>query len=150
MKYLLIIALTVSHSVLSAQKYLKVIEATSHQWAGGMPQSGSGVEYRVIIKLLTNTKVNFNDIWIGQLYGKPEIRNKRNTKDGEVIKGDTIILSYNDRHIPPQYKQNTDKLISKKVPYSCSGAALIGYNIQKMHKYITIKEFKKLPASNYP
>jgi hypothetical protein len=57
----------------SAQKYVKVVEATSQSWSGGRVESGSGTTYSIKVAVKGCQKVKFDGFWSRSDYCVPEV-----------------------------------------------------------------------------
>ena len=136
-----------------AQKHFTILSATSAGWAGGMPQSGSGVRYMIKLRLNTSARLTFLAIWIGKDdYAIPEVYPMRELKR-ELRAGDTVIVNYN--HLSPRMQVdpagNVPKATAvKPAPISYKGAALLSYTVKKVLRYRIIPAFAVLPYNNYP
>ena len=151
LKYIAILLISLIVSGVHAQKYFKVIDATSMAFAGGMAQSGSGVTYTVKAILLTNQKVTFNDFWIGKEYGEPTTMSASYTDGRKLVKGDTLLIRYTVHHYPPNSPlNNVPKAEYKSPPIHIQGEALLGFTVGKATRYRSIEKFKMLKAQSYP
>jgi len=148
----LIFAVWALPHTISAQKYFKVLDATSVSWSGGMRQSGTGTTYYIKAVLLTNQKVTFSDIWIGKEYGVPRAASATYTDGRSLSKGDTVLISYSSIHHyePSPNAQEPPKPVYKSPPYPIRGEALLGFTAGKGTKYRSIEKFRSLPPLNYP
>jgi hypothetical protein len=105
MKHIGLITLTlvvglITTSATSAQKYFKILDATSVSWSGGMPQTGSGATYTVRAVLTTDEKVTFKDFWLGKEYAIPEVASVSYSDGRALKKGDTLLVKYTEHHYP--------------------------------------------------
>ena len=134
-----------------AQKYFKVLDATSTSFAGGIPQNGSGTSYHVVIKLLTNQKVTFSDIWIGKEYGEPETASFSYSDGRQLVKGDTVLIRYTIHHYPAGSPlNNITKPAYKSPPIPMQGEALLGFSVGSTKRYRSVEKFRAMPPANYP
>jgi hypothetical protein len=134
-----------------AQKYFKVLDATSMSWSGGLPQNGSGTTYTIKAVLLTTQKVTFSDIWIGKEYGTPETISFSYSDGRTLTKGDTILIKYTVHQYPPQSPlAQMPKPAYKSPPIPIQGEALLGFTVGKATRYRSVAKFKVLPPANYP
>jgi hypothetical protein len=148
--YFAIFTLAVSCG-LSAQKYFKIIDATATAWAGGIPQNGSGITYKVMAVLLTSQRVTFNQIWIGKEYGLPEAISFSYADSRQLTRGDTVIVQYTDHHYPEgSTLAAIPKPKYKNPPVPVKGDALLGFMVGKTTRYRTVVKFRTLPAVNHP
>jgi hypothetical protein len=147
--FLISVAMLASVSI-DAQKYFKVLEATSLSWAGGIPQSGSGISYTIKAILLTRQEIRFTDAWTGSEYAVPEVMSFSHTDGRPFIKGDTILIRFTIHHYPPESPMKASLPVYKAPPFPIKGEALIRYVSGHSVKYLSIEKFKKLPAQNYP
>jgi len=147
---LLLIIMASTH-IASAQKYFRVISATSMSWSGGMAQSGSGTTYSIKAVLLTKQKVTFNDIWIGKEYGLLETHSFSYADGRALSKGDTVLLTYTVHRYPPNSPMaQMANPINKPAPIYYKGEALLGFTINNVTRYRSMAKFEQLPYQNYP
>ena len=133
-----------------AQKYFRIIDATSMSWSGGMAQSGTGITYSVNIVLLTNQKITFNDFWVGKEYGNPEMVSVSYADGRSLRKGDTVIANFTVHHYPPQSQMlNMPMPAYKSPPIPIKGDALLGFTVHKATRYRSVTKFKELPSKKY-
>jgi hypothetical protein len=150
MKSIFLISMAILASVsMDAQKYLKVLEATSLSWAGGIPQSGTGTSYTIKAVLLTGHEISFSDAWTGSYYARPEAISFSHTDGRPLAKGDTILIRFTIHHYPPESPMQASLPAYKAPPVPVKGEALIRYNVGNSIKYLTIEKFKQLPPRNY-
>lgn len=152
MKIVCFLLLTLTASVnMSAQKYFKVINATSTSFAGGRAESGTGENYNITAILLTKQKVTFSDIWIGkENYGVPETISLSSSDGKPMTKGDTIVIRYTMHHYPANSPLNqAPKPGYKSPPITIQGEALIGFTVGKATRYRSIEKFKALAPKKY-
>ena len=146
----LAIMLLLTMSRIYAQKYYKVIDATSTSFSGGMPQSGSGTTYNIKIVLTSNQKITFNNIWIGKEYGVPEYMSFSYADRRTLVKGDTAIVRYTVHHYPPGSPMlQMPAPAYKSPPIPIEGEALLGFTVGKATRYRSVGKFKEQAAHNY-
>lgn len=127
---------------------LRLIDATQKSWAGGMPQSGSGNAFHILLSIATAQKYTINHVWIEGKEVDFSIQNYRMLLDRVAAKGDTIDIIYNQ-----YFKENSTQLNLKenglKPPFD-GYAAILAYTKNNKTVYLKIKEIKALPRENYP
>jgi len=135
----------------TAQKYFKIIDATSQTWTGGMAQSGTGTSYIIRAILLTGHTVKFDEIWIGKdEYGIPEVVSQSYSDGRMLTKGDTILIRYTVHRFPPGSPGAKEpKTAYKTPPIPISGEALLGFTIGKKTRYRSVDKFTQMPHRNY-
>jgi len=144
----LILVLTASLG-LHAQKYFKVLDATSTGWSGGMPQNGSGTNYTVKAVLLTDQEIKFTDEWIGNEYVIPERISPY--ADGRALKkGDTIMIRATVHRYPPGSPLAASLPAHKDPPSPYKGAALIKFTVGNKSKCRTVEKFRTTASQSYP
>ncbi len=149
-----------------AKTDFKVLQATSQDWAGGMPASGRGTYYNFTLLAQTNSNLlQFKTLWIGDKNYAFTITRRNydltdtNYSKSEMVvsstfkKGDTLYIRA-QKYIKhsmrgePLGEVNEEPQIA--LPYKYKGVALFGYNINKKLKYKTIDKFKVLQMQAYP
>jgi hypothetical protein len=136
---------------IQAEKYFKILDATSQSWSGGMAQTGTGITYMIKVVLLTNQKINFEEIWIGKQYGLLETHSATYSDGRTMVKGDTALLTYTIHHYPPNSPMaQMNNPVSKPCPIYTKAAAVIGFSFDKIKKYRTVQNFRDLPVQRYP
>jgi len=132
-----------------------VIKSESQKWYAGQARSGHGTKYTVTLVVdCPSSKIIFDRFWVGEKYLKPYVYNKSADKDAldkaYFEKGDTLVISANDRIIPEEFRKIDNDEI-KIIPPKYKGEALIGYsNLKGKRKVIEIKGFTVLKKVNYP
>ena len=133
----------------------EIIDATSQNWTGGIPQAGYGTKYELTIIPKTNSdKLEFDRIWVGgkyfNVYAFQKGKKMRNNSFG---KGDTITIMINDRTIP-ELKNRPIKerclVETHSLPHKYEGEALLSYTYNGKRKYTEIKGFKVKRELFYP
>ena len=151
MKSLFLISVTLLLSFhTEAQRYFKVLDATSQSWAGGMPQSGSGTTYTIKAVLLTSHDIRYTDAWVGTEYTVPEVMSFSHSDGRQLTKGDTILIKIIMHHYPQDSPMQASLPAYKSPPIALRGEAMIRYVIGRSEKYLAIPKFKHLPPLNYP
>ena len=135
---------------IDAQKYFKVIDATSTSWSGGVAQSGTGITYNVKIVLLTKQKVTFNEMWVNKGYGPTETRSVSYSDGRALTKGDTVIVTYTVHHYPEgSPMEKIPAPAYKDPPIPIQGEALISFTIGKSKRYRSVEKFTPLATKKY-
>ena len=135
-----------------AQKYFKIVDAYSSAWVGGTPMSGSGTNYTVKIVLLTTQKVTFNDFWVKNDYGTPEVLSASYADGRKLSKGDTVLVRYTTHVYPPNSPMlQIPKPEYKKPPIPIQGEALLGFTIGRITRYRSVPKFtESKEIQSYP
>ena len=133
-----------------AQPPFKIIEATAQSWAGGMPQSGSGIQYTIKLIITEKKKIEFKKIWIKQQEEDLEVFALGKIEKKIFTKGDSLILKCNRKN-----KYQADGIIplvdsTKLPPKPYMGLCQFEYSVNKKSAYFRIPKFKKLETLNYP
>jgi hypothetical protein len=146
---ILILILTIATGCKTqATNGLRLVDATKNSWAGGMPQSGSGNTYHILLSIATAQKYTINHVWIEGKEVDFSIQNYRMLLDRVAAKGDTIDIIYNQ-----YFKENSTQLNLKEnglKPPLDGYAAILAYTKNNKMAYLKIKEIKVLPGVNYP
>ena len=132
----------------SAQKYVKVVEATSQSWSGGRVESGTGVTYSIKVAVKSCQKVKFDGFWAGSDYCVPEVLPRVDADTNLHGKIDTISLRCTVHHYQPQ-SQTGEKPTFKSPPVPLKSEALLGFVMGKSKRYTSIDNIKKLPPRKY-
>ena len=147
----LIAILLISMGSVRAQKYFKVLDATSSSFAGGTPISGSGTTYVVKVVLLCSQKIIFHDIWVNNEYGNPETLSASYSDGRALSKGDTVLIRYTIHHYPANSPmQQIPQPEYKKPPIPIQGEALLGFIVGNATRYRSVGKFKDQGFQNYP
>jgi hypothetical protein len=134
-------------------KDFKIIEATSQEFLGGIPEAGFGTNYRLVLLAQKNSqKLTIDQLWIADKFFKARA-NKINCApdDYSFIKNDTIILKVSDIKKTTKEGEIIPKGTEKEldIPYDYNGAALIGFTLRNKRKYKEVPAFKKLGKQIY-
>jgi|GEM_PF-3351355 len=139
-----------TNGTIDAQKYFKVIDATSTSWSGGVAQSGTGVTYSVKIVLLTKQKVTFDEMWVGKEYGLAETRSLSYSDGRTLTKGDTVIVTYTVHHYPAgSPMEKIPAPAYKDPPIPIQGEALLGFTAGKSKRYRSVEKFTPKATKKY-
>ncbi len=154
MRYLLfLLAASISLSI-NAQK-VKLVNATSQSWSGGVA-GHHGTNYLVVIAC-SDTSVKLDTLYTGgNCYSvnidKHDTLNRKVDKKNNTVKYNIYAYdSYNDMDYgDPAKRQEREKERAKMPHRNYDGAALLIYTIKGVHYTFLIKSFNALPALNYP
>lgn len=153
--FILLLTFFLSHLAMAQnQSLFKLMEATSTEFSGGMPQNGWGISYCLTLKVLTGQKIEFQEMWVGgDKYGIVNC-SERGIANPEIKKGDTVYVSYTFHQYPGYRPGKADSFFGtvayKTKPYVFRGAALLGYRADSKQGYYVVSVFRNLPAQNYP
>ncbi|HBS85105.1 MAG: hypothetical protein A2W91_01330 [Bacteroidetes bacterium GWF2_38_335] len=145
MKY--IAGLLIPFYILCGNVNPELISAESQKWTAGISSGGSGVNYKIILKL-NSSNTNFDVLWTGN--EKLEIKvNKYGSKPGiqeTPEKGDTVVITAT-RRILPDYKQTEEK---EKISIpEFQGEGLIEYHVGNKSKGLVIEKFEEKKPLKY-
>ena len=131
--------------------------ATSQAWVGGVQGSGSGIDYRIRLALLTSDLPDINEVWIGQRRFEPRIQFPSGKAADSVIIGDVIEVLCHFRRVPvfdgiPFESEIIDwrdePEVSEAPEYE--GAALIRYDPNGENAELEIPIVLELPELLFP
>jgi len=134
-------------------KDFKIIEATSQEFLGGIPEAGYGTNYNLIILAQKNSqKLTIDQMWIGNKFFEVKAKKKDHApNDYSFARNDTIILSFSDITKTNKEGEIISKVLEKKPdpPYGFQGVALIGFTLKDKRKYKEVPAFRKLEKQVY-
>jgi hypothetical protein len=118
---------------------IKILETTRQEWAGGLEETGRGVNYE--IRLVANkksAKLKFVSITVDQQGCEYRITNVNRPEKGDRFsKGDTLLIL-------AQLKNPPNRPPQKGKPYP-----VIGYTFKKALYYFSIRQGTQLDAKYY-
>ena len=125
---------------------VKVLEATTRVFTMGREESGSGVEYKVRVKVNKGSEqLSFTRVWVGSKSFVPEIKNVTGAwKKYFFQKGDELLIVFIHWSRPPT-GFSTDKSDDVGNPAGYKGEGLIVYQKGRKEKSALIPVFRKLP-----
>ncbi len=132
---------------------LKLIEATSQEWAGGQYQSGYGTDFKITLLAKRNSaQLQVDELWMaGDYFEVHAVKDLTNRSNHSFSRRDTVYITAGITFKPTQggkmVKVETKK---KPAPIDYDGVALVGYSYKGKRKYIEIESFKKLEKIIYP
>lgn len=132
---------------------LKVLEATSQEWAGGTFESGYGTNYKITMKARGGSdKLSVHDLWVGEDYFEVKaVKDPTRRHDFNFEKRDSIYVFAKVTFKPDKEGQYAKEFnADKPCPIEFNGAALLGYTWKGKQKYLKIEEFEKLEKLIYP
>ena len=132
---------------------VKLGEATSQEWAGGIYEAGYGTNFKVtLIAKGSSEKLQVSDLWIGEDYFSVKaVKNLAKRNDLEFSRKDTLYVTAGFTFKPDKDGKYIKKMGDQKtVPHEYDGVALLGYTWKGKLKYIEIDELKKLQKIIYP
>jgi hypothetical protein len=119
---------------------IRILEATRQEWAGGIEESGKGVNYeiRLVVKK-GSAKLKFVSLSIDHQGCQYKITNVNRAEKGvRFSKGDTLLISAQLRNPPRQTPQK-----EKSYP-------VIGYTYKKALYYFPIRQGIQIGQENRP
>jgi hypothetical protein len=150
MKYLVILFLCLGFG--NSEK-LEIIRCTSQEWAGGLRESGYGINYELTLKTkAASGQLSIGDLWIGDTRLKVRvIADPSNLQNKAFAKGSQLILKAGITYRPDAQGKITDSVTdSIKKPFNFKGEGLLVYTYKGHKSYLKIAEFKKLEKIIYP
>ena len=150
MKYLTII---LAVAAFCSGGRIKVTEATSQEWVGGLQESGYGTDYQLIIEAKAGSEqLHIEELWADDLHMKVRIiANPANFKDQSFKKGDRLVVKAGWTHRPgPDERALLHSADSLARPVDFKGEGLLGYTWRGEKRYARIAVFKKLEKIIYP
>lgn len=132
---------------------VKLIDASSQEWAGGIYEAGYGTNFKITLLAKGNSeKLQVSDLWVGEeYYAVKAVKNLARRNDLEFDKKDTVYITAGFTFKPDKderYIKNLGK--QKPVPKAYDGVALLRYFWKGKEKYLEIDELKKLEKIIYP
>ena len=125
---------------------VKVLEATSRVFTMGREESGSGVEYKVRIKVNKGSdRLSFSRVWVGSKSFIPEIKNVTRTgRKYHFQKGDELLVVFIQwTQYPTGFSAGRSDDAGPPPVYG--GDGLIIYQKGRKEKSVLIPVFRKLP-----
>ncbi|MDA7632643.1 DUF6174 domain-containing protein, partial [bacterium] len=131
--------------------------ATSQAWVGGVQGSGSGIDYRFRLTLLTDTIPDINEVWIGQRQFEPRIQLPSGKTADTLIVGDVIEVLCHFRRVPvfdgipfesEIVEWRDEPEVSEGPDYE--GAALIRYKKNETTSDLAVPTIDVLPELLFP
>lgn len=151
---------------------LTLESATMQEWAGGAAGSGSGTNYRIIVRKKANKAIKISSVWIGDAQNgrtieftvttAPKDNKDVNLSDKveDLTNADklqieaTLRIPGQKRRLPddPEVPEETPKQTEKQVCgiEGFKGEGYITYSMGKKVQYLTIGKFEKLEKIFYP
>jgi len=149
MKYLLILLLCLGFG----SEKLEVIRCTSQEWAGGLRESGYGINYELTLKTkATSSQLSIDDLWVGDSRLKVRvIADPANLQSKTFAKGSQIVIKAGITYRPDAQGRIAEPVTdSIKKPFNFKGEGLLVYTYKGHKTYLKIAEFKKLEKIIYP
>jgi hypothetical protein len=132
---------------------IQVTQSTLQEWVGGLPESGYGTNYKLIVKVKADSdQLQFDDLWVDTLHMKVRvIADSTNFQNKSFNKGSQIILRAEVMFRPGADGQirQSDADKSPK-PFNFKGEGLLGYTYKGHKEYVEITQFKILEKLIYP
>ena len=93
---------------------IKVVDATRVKFEGGREESGSGIQYEILIEVSKSSrKLKIQYVWIDGMNYTPRITLNQNFQtEAEFQKGDTLLLSFTKWINKPEFGE----IIEDKLP----------------------------------
>ncbi len=138
--FVLLTSIILFSSLICKKKYFAIIEATYSVSNSGIPDGGSGKEYYIKMKVLTDKKIVFDSLWINNTSAKTFLANKSKVISNAPVvftKSDTIVLCVS---LLNDYK--IKEVIN--APQKYKGAALLSFYIEGKIQYYIIKEITQV------
>ena len=132
---------------------IKVVDATSQQWAGGRYESGFGTDYKItFITKKKSDKIKIDELWVGDdFFEVHAVKDLAHRSDHSFSRKDTIYITAGVKFKPDGHGKDVKvKGLTKPAPRELNGEALIGYTYRGKRKYIRIEKFRVLEKIIYP
>ena len=132
---------------------VKLLEATSQKWAGGIYEAGYGTNFKVtLIAKGSSEKLQVSDLWIGEdHFSVKAVKNLAKRNDLEFSKKDTLYVVAGFTFKPDKDGRYIKKMGDQKpVPREYEGVALLKYTWKGKEKYKEIDKLKELQKIIYP
>jgi len=129
----------------SVESHFKLLNASKENWVAGIPAGGRGTEYFFKIKITTQQKLVFADLWVDNyMYSISVANNSASISDKpiEYGNGDEITL-----RASVLSSQNYEL---SKAPVQHAGDALIGYTSNGITQYLIVENITEKPTLNRP
>lgn len=134
-------------------KDFKIIDATSQEFLGGIPEAGYGTNYTLtILAQKSSQKLTIDQMWIGNKFFEVKAKKKDHApNDFSFAKNDNIIIAFSDITKTNKEGEIISKGHEKKPdpPYDFQGTALIGFTLKDKRKYKEVQAFRKLEKQVY-
>ncbi len=133
-------------SFIPKKENIQLIDATYENWTSGINGGGSGKEYYIKIKILTENKIVFDALWVNNKSFKTYLANNRKYVSSAPItftKNDTITVRVSEN----SSQTNIPKV---KAPIRYKGDALLRYFINNKPYYLTIQKLQQIDSPNRP
>ena len=127
------------------QNNVKLVEATSEKWISGQNGGGSGTEYFMKIKILTDQKIVFDSLWFNNKSLPTYLSQTNSSISSEpvsFVKNDIVVVRVSD------LSSSANKII--KPPLKYKGEGILRYFVNGKAFYLIIKKFKQIPSINRP
>jgi hypothetical protein len=131
--------------------------ATSQAWVGGVQGSGSGIDYRFRLTLLTAELPDINEVWIGQRCFEPSVQFPAGKTADSLSIGDVIEVLCHFRRVPvfdgiPFESEIVDWRDEPELTVgpTYEGAALIRYDWDGANVEIEVPAIDVLPELLFP
>jgi len=144
----------------------KVLQATSQDWAGGMPASGRGTYYNfTLLAQIGSNSLQLKTLWIGDknyaftiTRRNYDLVDSNSAKTDLVVsntfrKGDTLYVraqKYIKHSMRGESLGEVNEETQVALPRKYKGVAVFLYKVNKSLKYKTIDKFTKLEMQAYP
>jgi len=132
---------------------IKINEATSQEWLGGLQQSGYGTDYKLIIKTKAGSdKLLIDEMWVGDIRMPARaVTDLRDPASKEFKKGDVVYVRAGITYKPDAMGQMQMLAGERKTkPIEYSGEGLLGYTYKGKRGFLVIPSFKVLEKIIYP
>lgn len=139
-----------------SRKDFLLLDATRQSWTAGPAGKGTGTLYEFMIQVKTDSKLEFETVWIGNEMLKVKTLRSLTEQNFPVGKNDTLILSgtiytggpmkQNEEDQPQKSKSDSVKI----TPPVHHGLALIIYKKDSELKYIEVDSIKTMPKIIMP
>ncbi len=139
-----------------SENSISVVKATQQRWSGGQMATGSGIKYKLTIKV-SDSLAEFDSIWVGGVrlaLSKSAIKNHPDNNNSGIL------VLHASKRIPPSELHSLDEEIQEmwedKIPVkadkltSSDAVAIARFRKDGKEYFLEIEKFEKLESINYP
>lgn len=132
---------------------IKVVQCTSQEWIGGLQETGYGTDYRLTIKVRTDSdQLQIEDLWVGNYHMKIRLMaDPANPPTKTFKKGSQVTCKAGIIFRPGADERSSLTGAGQlEKPFNFTGEGLLGYTYKGHKAYLEIAKFKKLKKLIFP
>lgn len=132
---------------------LKLLDATSQEWAGGIYEAGYGTNYKMTLLARGGSdKLAIHDLWIGEdHFNVQAFASQTNRSETAFARKDTLYVRAGITYQPDENGRYIKKgSTDTPRPEGNDGLAILGYTWKGKQKYLEIASFRELEKLIYP